>query len=61
LVRTEIGNDIKLFDGRELPSLIDIIPAEEPQNRTVITIVSMEFDVDIKESFFSQQNMKRVR
>uniref|UniRef100_UPI0032177534 outer membrane lipoprotein-sorting protein n=1 Tax=uncultured Draconibacterium sp. TaxID=1573823 RepID=UPI0032177534 len=61
LVRTELGKEIKTFDGRELPSLIEIIPAEEPENRTIINILSMDFDVDIKESFFSQQNMKRVR
>jgi len=61
LVRTELGKEIKTFDGRELPSIIEIIPAEEPKNRTIINIISMEFDVDIKESFFSQQNMKRVR
>lgn len=61
LVRTELGKEIKTFDGRELPSIMEIIPAEEPKNRTIITIVSIEFDVDIKESFFSQQNMKRIR
>lgn len=61
LVRTELGKEIKTFDGRELPSVLEIIPAEEPKNRTIINIISMEFDVDIKESFFSQQNMKRVR
>ncbi|MCY1719505.1 outer membrane lipoprotein-sorting protein [Prolixibacteraceae bacterium Z1-6] len=61
LVRTELGKEVKTFDGRELPSIIEIIPAEEPDNRTIISIDSIEFDVDIKESFFSQQNMKRVR
>lgn len=61
LVRTELGKEVKIFDGRELPSIMEIIPAEEPDNRTIITIKSMEFDVDIKESFFSQQNMKRIR
>jgi outer membrane lipoprotein-sorting protein len=61
LVRTELGKEIKVFDGRELPSIIEIIPAEEPDNRTIITIDFIEFDVDIEESFFSQQNMKRVR
>ena len=61
LVRTELGKEIKTFDGRELPSVMEIIPAEEPENRTVITITSMEFDVDLEESFFSQQNMKRIR
>lgn len=61
LVRTELGKEVKTFDGRELPSIMEIIPAEEPKNRTIITIISMNFDVDIKESFFSQQNMKRIR
>ena len=61
LVRTELGKNFKTFDGRELPSFIEIIPAEEPNNRTVISIISMDFDVDIDKSFFSQQNMKRVR
>ena len=61
LVRTELGKEVKNFDGRELPSIMEIIPAEEPQNRTIMTIISIEFDVDIKENFFSQQNMKRIR
>lgn len=61
LVRTELGKEIKTFDGREIPSVIEIIPAEEPKNRTVITIISMDFNVNIDKSFFSQQNMKRVR
>jgi outer membrane lipoprotein-sorting protein len=61
LVRTELGKEVKTFDGRELPSVIEIIPAEEPENRTIIKILSIEFNVDLDESFFSQQNMKRVR
>lgn len=61
LVRTELGKDIKNFDGRELPSIIEIIPADEEGNKTIINIKSMDFDVDIKQSFFTQQNMKRIR
>ncbi|MBI9066297.1 MAG: outer membrane lipoprotein-sorting protein [Salinivirgaceae bacterium] len=61
LVRTEIGKDIKVFDGRELPSIIEIIPADEEGHKTIIQIKSMDFDMDIKQSFFTQQNMKRVR
>lgn len=61
LVRTEIGKDVKVFDGRELPSVIEIIPADEPENKTILTIISMDFDVEINERFFSQQNMKRIR
>lgn len=61
LVRTEIGRAVKNFDGRELPSVIEIIPADEPENKTLITIKEMDFDVDLKQSFFTQQNMKRIR
>ncbi len=61
LVRTELGKEVKTFDGRELPSVIEIIPEEDPNHRTVISILAMEFNVDITKSFFSQQNMKRVR
>lgn len=61
LVRTELGKDIKTFDGRTLPSVIEIIPADEPEHKTIIHIKSWDFDVDIKQSFFTQQNMKRLR
>lgn len=61
LVRTELGHDIKTFDGRQLYASMEIIPADEEGNKTVINIKSMEFEVDVKESFFSQQNMKRIR
>jgi len=61
LVRTELGKKIQTFDGRELPSILEIIPAEDPENKTIITIKSIDFDIDINENFFSQQNMKRIR
>ena len=61
IVRTELGKEVKLFDGKKLPSIIEIIPAEEPDNKTIISIISMDFEIEIDESFFSQQNMKKVR
>jgi len=61
IVRSELGKQIKAFDGRKLPSIMEIIPADEPQNKTVITIISIDFDIEIDESFFSQQNMKRIQ
>jgi outer membrane lipoprotein-sorting protein len=61
LVRTETGSEIKVMDGRTIPARIELVPAEEKGNRTVIEIKDMKFNVPIEESFFSQQNMKRVR
>lgn len=61
LVNTMILSDIRNLGGRMIPTHMEMIPAEEPQNKTVIDYLDMEFDLDLKEAFFSQQNMKRVR
>jgi len=61
LVRTELGSEIKTMDGRLIPSRIELIPAEEEGQMTIIEMKEMKFNEPIKESFFSQQNMKRVR
>lgn len=61
LVRTELGSDIKSMDGRLIPTRIELIPTEEEGQMTIIEIKDVKFNTPIKESFFSQQNMKRVR
>lgn len=61
LVRTEISSNLKPFDGRQLLTKIEITPAEEEGNKTIITIKNIEFDIEVDESFFSQQQMKRVK
>jgi outer membrane lipoprotein-sorting protein len=61
LVRTEKGSEIKMMDGRTIPSRLELIPADEPGNKTVVNIKEIKFNVQIPESFFSQQNMKNVR
>jgi len=61
LVNTMVLSNIKKMGGRVIPTHLEMIPADEPQNKTVIDYLQMEFDLDIKESFFSLQNMKRIR
>jgi len=61
LVRTETLGSIKKMDGRLIPTIYEIIPADEPNQKTIVRIIKMDFNVDIKDSFFSQQNMKRLR
>jgi outer membrane lipoprotein-sorting protein len=61
LVKTHTSSVIKTFDGRELPSVMEIIPADNPQNKTVITIKTMKFNIAIAKNFFTQQNMKTVK
>jgi outer membrane lipoprotein-sorting protein len=61
LVRTETGTDIKMMDGRTIQTRIELIPVDEPGNKTIVTIKDIRFNIPIEESFFSQQNMKNVR
>lgn len=61
LVRTEVGSEIKMMDGREIPTRFELIPEDEPGNKTVVDIKDIKFNVQIMESFFSQQNMKNIR
>jgi outer membrane lipoprotein-sorting protein len=61
LVRSENGKDLKILDGRLLPTIIELIPAEDPGQKTVLNIVEMKFNIKLEENFFSQQNMKTVR
>ncbi len=61
IVKSEFAYDFKLMDGRLIPSRIEIVPANEDGKKTVLYIEDMKFDIDLPESFFSQQKMKRVR
>ena len=61
LINTMILSDIREIGGRILPTLLEMIPADNPNQKTVIEYRNIEFDVPMKESFFSLQNMKRVR
>ncbi len=60
LVRTETASDIKIMDNRLIPSKIEMVPAEEPENKTILLIREVKYNIAVEEQFFSQQNMKRV-
>lgn len=64
--RGELANTMNLdqireLDDRTLPTRMTLTPADRPDQRTILTFQEMEFDIDIDESFFTLQNMRRVR
>ncbi|MBN3035899.1 MAG: outer membrane lipoprotein-sorting protein [Bacteroidales bacterium] len=61
LIKTHLASDVQLMDDRRIPTQFEIIPEKEEDQRTVVRIEDMDFDISLSESFFSQQNMKRVR
>lgn len=54
-------SDIISTSGRKFPTKMVITPEEEPENRTIIEYMDIEFDPEIEESVFTVQSMKRVR
>jgi len=61
LVRSEKASDLKIMDGRLIPTLVELVPAENEGYKTILKIVEVKFNIQIADDFFSQQNMKTVR
>jgi len=61
LIKSDFAYDFKKMDGRLIPTRIEIIPSGEEGKKTVIRITEIQFDIDLPESYFSQQQMKRIR
>jgi len=61
LVNTFNGYDIKSYGNRRLASRMEIIPADKPNQKTVMVVEKYDFDIVLEDSFFSQQNMQRVK
>ncbi len=61
LMKTETASDVKTMDGREIPTRIEVVPADKDNQRTIIVLNEIRFNIPIDESFFSQQNMRRLR
>lgn len=61
LVKTETGSNVRTMSGRVIPTRFELVPAEKAGNKTILTLDKIEFNSPISESFFTQQNMKKVR
>ncbi|WP_182025414.1 outer membrane lipoprotein-sorting protein [Vibrio rotiferianus] len=53
--------DVKELGGRKLATRMEMQPLDRPENKTVLITHQAQFDFDIDDSFFSQQQMKSLR
>lgn len=60
LINLETQTDIKKFGDRNLPSRLIIVPVNEKGKKTTLVFKNIKFNINIKEDFFSQQNMKSI-
>ena len=54
-------SDIRVMGGRTIPCKMEMIPAEKKGQETVITYNSATFNQPIDVSFFTTENMKKVK
>ncbi|MEQ8705590.1 MAG: outer membrane lipoprotein-sorting protein [Phaeodactylibacter sp.] len=61
LAQTIYGKQVKEMDGRLIPSVMEVVPADEEGHKTRLEYLSLDFNEPMELSFFSIQNMKRVK
>ncbi|HJO37928.1 MAG: outer membrane lipoprotein-sorting protein [Vicinamibacterales bacterium] len=61
LARTMRFSEFKDLGGRTVPTVMDMVPADKPNERTSVIYESLEFDIDVDRSFFSLQTLQRRR
>lgn len=61
LVNILNASEIKTMGGRSLATVSELIPVQKKSQKTVMILKSIEFDKPIDDSFFTTQNMKKVK
>lgn len=61
LINTMVLSDIQQLGNRVIPTRLEMTPAENPDQKTVIIYQKMAFDIDLDDGFFSLQNLKQLR
>jgi len=61
LINTMQSSDIKMMNGRLIPARVEMIPADKKGQKTVMLYNTVIFDQPIDVSFFTTQNMKKVK
>lgn len=61
LVSTILASEIRKMDDREIPTLLEMIPADKQGQKTILRYASMLFNRPIEENFFTVQHMKDLK
>jgi len=59
LMRTMSYKKIKEFDGRKIPSVIELVPHNKKGNKTVITYLELQFNTSINNDIFTLRKLRK--
>jgi hypothetical protein len=61
MVNIETLSEIQMMGGRRIPTTMTMTPLDKKGNATILIMKTAEYDKPIADSFFSEQQMKRLR
>ncbi len=61
LVNSIHFREIKEMGGRLIPTVLEMIPADEDNRKTVLRTTEADFGIDISDRFFSIENLTEIR
>ncbi|HKI95284.1 MAG TPA: outer membrane lipoprotein-sorting protein [Gemmatimonadales bacterium] len=61
LIRTMTFSDYRTMGGRLVPATMEVVPADKPNEHTILHYESLEFNVGLTSSFFSLQRLRSGR
>jgi hypothetical protein len=57
--RTMTWENIQEVDGRSIPMVMRLVPADKPDEFTMVSYIEIDFDVNLPESTFTLQSLKK--
>jgi outer membrane lipoprotein-sorting protein len=61
LANTMNAYDVKMMDGRLIPTRFEMLPADKPKDKTVMIYKSVLYNRNIDDRFFTVENMKALQ
>jgi hypothetical protein len=58
LIRTITWSEYETMGGRLVPALMTIVPADKPEEHTLVRYAELEFDLDLDAAFFSLRSLR---
>lgn len=59
LMREIYFKDIKVFGRREIPSVMELIPTNKEDQKTIVRYIEAKFDVEIDKEIFTLRNLRK--
>jgi hypothetical protein len=61
LMRVMSFSDVKTFDGRAIPSVLELTPQNKKGNKTILRYLDAQFNIDVPPDTFTQRNLRTFR